>query len=35
MVLSNRESSLARPHLLHTEYGFQIDFMEKGILKVQ
>jgi hypothetical protein len=35
MVLSNRESSLARPHLLHTEYGFHIDFMEKGILKLQ
>jgi hypothetical protein len=35
MALSNRSSSLARPQLLHTEYGFHIDFMEKGILKLE
>jgi hypothetical protein len=35
MALSNRESSLARRDLIHSEYGFHIDFMEKGILKVQ
>jgi hypothetical protein len=35
MALSNRHSSLARRDLLHTEYGFHIHFMEKGIQKLQ
>jgi len=35
MALSNRYSSLARPDLLHTEYGFHIHLMEKGIQKLQ
>jgi hypothetical protein len=35
MVLSNLYSSLVRPDLLLTEYGFHVLSMEKGIWKLQ
>jgi len=35
MAISNRYSSLARPHLIITEYPFLIHSIQKGILKLQ
>jgi hypothetical protein len=35
MAISNRLSSLARPDLVITEYGFLIHSMQKGIQKLK
>ena len=35
MAFSNRYSSLARPYLIITDYGFLIHYMENSIRKLQ